>query len=95
MSIGAMGQTRVLQIGGQAVEHVATSKCLRQHFSSDGSINSGLDHRVGKAYAILIALDKQGIWREKLTTKKTMLIFYESLVRSVLLYRAGTWPCHE
>jgi len=80
MSIEAIGQTRVLQIGGQAIENVATFKYLGQH--SEGSISSELSHRVGKAYAIFRALDKQGIWREKLMTKKTKLIFYKTLVRS-------------
>ena len=92
MSIEAKGQTCVLQIGGQAIENVATFKYLGQHFSSQGSISSELSHRVGKAYAIFRALDKQGIWREKLMTKKTKLIFYKTLVRSVLLYCAETWP---
>jgi hypothetical protein len=92
MSIEATGQTRVLQIAGQAIENVATFKYLGQHFSSNGSIRSELTHRVGKAYAIFRALDKQGIWREKLMTKKTKLIFYKTLVRSVLLYCAETWP---
>jgi hypothetical protein len=92
MSIEATGQTRVLQIAGQAIENVATFKYLGQHFSSNGSIRSELTHRVGKAYAIFRALDKQGIWREKLMTKKTKLIFYKTLVRSVLLYCGETWP---
>ena len=88
MSIEAIGQTRVLQIGGQAIENVVTFKYLGQQFSSNGSINSELTHRVGKAYAIFRALDEQGIWREKLMTKKTGLIFYKTLVRSELHYCA-------
>jgi hypothetical protein len=95
MSIGTSTQPTGLHLGGQVIEAVTTFKYLGHCFSSDGSINSEVTHRVGKAYAVFRALEKQGTWREKLMKKKTELIFYKTLVRSVLLYCVETWPITE
>jgi len=79
-------------IDNQRVEHVQQFKYLGQIIASDGKVKREVSRRLALGYAAFNKLGKQGIWKDKLISRRTKLTLYQVIVRTVLLYCAETWP---
>jgi hypothetical protein len=60
---------------------------LGQIIASDGKVKREVSRRLALGYAAFNKLGKQGIWRDKLISRRTKLTPHQVIVRTVLLYR--------
>jgi hypothetical protein len=70
------------------VEHVKQFKYLGQIIASDGTVKREVSRRLGLAYAAFNRLGKQGIWKDKIVSRRTKLTIYKATVLTILLYCA-------
>jgi hypothetical protein len=75
-------------IDNQRVEHVQQFKYLGQIIALHGKVKREVSRRLAPGYAAFNKLGKQGIWKDKLISRRTKLILYQVIVRTVLLYYA-------
>ena len=87
----SIGNPPALRVEQHHVSFVKQFKYLGQVFSSDGTLNAEISHRVGKANYAFNRLLKKGIWTDKVIRRKTKLTIYTAIVRSILLYGVETW----
>jgi hypothetical protein len=66
----------IIYVGDQRIEHVNKFKYLGQIISSDGKLKGEISRRIGQAYAAFRSLEKRGIWKEKLISRRTKLTIY-------------------
>ena len=83
--------TPIIYIGDQRIEHVNKFKYLGQIISSDGKLKGEISRRIGQAYAAFRSLEKKGIWKDKLISRRTKLTIYKVTVLTILLYCSETW----
>ena len=62
-------------------------------FTKDGSDTKNIHHKVTQARKIIGALN--GVWLSKNITRNGKKMFYNSMVKSVLIYGAETWTLYE
>ena len=81
----------IIYVGGHRVEHVHKFKYLGQILSSDGKLKGEISRRTGQAYAAFRSLERKGIWKDKLISRRTKLTIYKVTVLTILLYCCETW----
>ena len=77
-------------IGGSNIEVVAACKYLGSWYSADCTIDKELTARIGVATGAANRLLR--VWKDKTIGLKTKLTFYKSLVLTILLHGAESWP---
>jgi hypothetical protein len=81
----------IIYVGDQRIEHVNKFKYLGQIISSDGKLKGEISRRIGQGYAAFRSLEKRGIWKDKLISRRTKLTIYKVTVLTILLYCSETW----
>ena len=85
----APSMTEIL-VGGSPIEVVEACKYLGSWYSADCSIDKELTARIGVATGAANRLLK--VWDNNAIGLKTKLTFYKSLVLTILLHGAESWP---
>jgi hypothetical protein len=50
-----------------------------------------ITRRIGLSYAAFRSIDKKGIWRDNILSRRTKVTIYKVTVLAILVYRAETW----
>jgi len=79
-----------ITVAGQPVTWVSHFKYLGSQFSSDGSLDAEVSHRISQAAGAFKRLHKP-VWRHGCIQLPTKLRIYRAMVSSVLLYAAHSW----
>ena len=61
-------------------------------FASDATIDAEVTHRIAAATVAFVRLRKATVWSTRALSRVTELQLFQSIVMSVLLYGAETWP---
>ena len=69
---------------------VSSFKYLGSIFTSDGTIDAEVAHRIAAASIAFVRLRKAKVWSSRALSRFTKLQFFQSIVISVLLYGAET-----
>ena len=77
-------------IGGSQIEVLSASKYLGSWYSADCSLTKELTARIGMATGAARRL--LHIWRDKAIGLRTKIRFFKSLVLTILLHGAESWP---
>ena len=81
----------VITIRGEVLEVVSQFKYLGSMFTSDGMLNTEINHRVASASGAFARLQQAKIWSSKALSLSTKLQFLQTIVMTVLLYSGETW----
>jgi len=92
MSVG--NDTNHLEMdNGDIITGCTEFRYLGTIFTKDGSDTKNIHHKVTQARKIIGALN--GVWLSKNITRNGKKMFYNSMVKSVLIYGAETWTLYE
>ena len=81
----------IISLRGDKLEFVSSFKYLGSIFTSDGTIDAEVAHRIAAANIAFVRLRKAKVWSSRALSHFTKLQFFQSIVISVLLYGAETW----
>jgi hypothetical protein len=77
---------------GDIITGCTEFRYLGSVFTKDGRDTKNVRHKVAQARKIIGSLS--GIWWSKDITKNRKKIIYNSIVKSVLIYRVETWSLY-
>ena len=82
-----------VKIGEEQVEDVTTFQYIGSLISHSGGAEEDVKARIRKAQTAFTMLNP--VWRSTIIRRKTKLLFFNSNVKSVLLYGSETWLMTE
>ena len=80
-----------ITIRGDVLEVVSEFKYLGSIFTSDGTLDAEIAHRIASASSAFARLRRAKVWSSKALSLSTKVQFFQSIVMSVLLYGGETW----
>ena len=80
-----------ITIRGDTLEVVSGFKYLGSIFSSDGTLDAEIAHRIASASSAFARLRQAKVWSSKALSLSAKMQFFQSIVMSVLLYGGETW----
>ena len=87
----AQTPSATITIRGDTLEVVSAFKYLGSIFTSDGTLDAEIAHRVASASSAFARLRQAKVWSSKALSLKSKMQFFQSIVMSILLYGGETW----
>jgi sorting nexin-29 len=90
-SAGNTANSPAFNVSGHTVEVVKSFTYLGSVITENGSVETEVQSRIGKAASIMARLCRS-VWSKPNISRKTKMRIYNTTVTQVLLYGAETWP---